>query len=388
MELSMHRKVKLSHRVGEMLGSGFEANISSDSGINLFSVLQLFLRRWRWIVWITGILTVLVVVWLFLTPNRFMSYATILPSAGSDKFADLKRMAGLGSFVTSEENEFELYPVILSSQTIRSAVLGRTYRFEHDGRVVDTTLTDYFGLTELDDRDEQYLLLSMITTIKTNRKTGVQTLSVETTIPEFSQAIVTAYLEELESFNAHKRKSRARENARYLKQQVSDYEAKLAVAADSLESFQMANSNWASTTNPTILKGLSRYQRDVEINARTYALLMQEHKLASLDVQKDIPIVRLLDEPTLPTRKSGPFRLRKIITVMVISLLGTLFIIIVLDALGRHSRGPDLKSYLALRNDLVRAFPWVLRIAPRVLVRPTNIDETPKVNNPNVPVGS
>jgi len=387
MELRMGRKVKLSHRAEGMLEAGRVSSESQAADVNLFSLLQLFIRKRRWIFWITGSFTVLTAVWLFMTPNRFQSYATLLPSHNTDKLADLKRMAGLGSFVTGEENMSELYPVILSSQTIRSVVFDRSYRFEHDNRVVDTTLTEYFGLTELDDKDEQYRSLASITKIAADRKTGVLTLSVETTMPAFSQAIVSAYLEELESFNTYKRKSRAQENVRYLKQQVAVYESKLIAAEDSIESFQKANRNWAGSTIPEIIKALARHRRDVEINARTFGLLKQEHVLARIEAQNDVPIVRLLDEPTLPTEKSGPFRLRKIVTMAMISFFGTLFVLLVIDTFRRHSRGPNQDSYLESRNEFARAFPRVYRRATRAAVVPrANIDDTSKVNDPNVPV--
>lgn len=383
----MGRKVKLAHRAEGMLEAGRVSSESQAADVNLFSLLQLFIRRRRWIFWITGPLTVLTAVWLFMTPNRFESYATLLPSHNTDKLADLKRMAGLGSFVTSEENMSELYPVILSSQTIRSVVLDRSYHFEHDNRMVDTTLTDYLGLTELDDKDEQYRALALITKIEADRKTGVLTLSVETTMPAFSQAIVSAYLEEFESFNTHKRKSRAQENVRYLKQQVAVYESKLIAAEDSLESFQKANRNWAGSTIPEIIKALARHRRDVEINARTFGLLKQEHVLARIEAQNDVPIVRILDEPTLPTEKSGPFRLGKIVTMAMLSFFGTLFVLIVIDTFRRHSRGPNQDSYLECRNEFARAFPRVYRRATRAAaVPPANINETSKVNDPNVPV--
>jgi len=123
--------------------------------------------------------------------------------------------------------------------------------------------------------------------------------------------------------------------------------------------------DWAVSSDPAITKMLSRQQRDIEVKSKTYLFLRQEYEIAKLDAQKDVPIVRILDQPSLPTEKSSPHRTLIMAVCGVLSLFATLFFIVVLEALKKRSAGPDRESYQALTKDLQRTFPRVTRLVTR-----------------------
>jgi len=123
--------------------------------------------------------------------------------------------------------------------------------------------------------------------------------------------------------------------------------------------------DWAVSSDPAITKMLSRQQRDIEVKSKTYLFLRQELEIAKLDVQKDVPIVRILDQPSLPAEKSSPHRTLIMAVCGVLSLFAILFFIVVLEALKKRSAGPDKESYQALTKDLQRTFPRVTRLVTR-----------------------
>ncbi len=243
---------------------------------------------------------------LYFVPAKFCSYASILPSGKGDNLSLLKEMTGLAGLGTeNNENSSALYPQILNSRQIRESVLNNVYSF---GTPIQTgvTLKEYFGTTI-----NEHLLrnLDNITSIDLDKNTGLITISVETEYPELSQAIVQRYLAELEDYNINRRKSSARERVKYLKRESAERETELRQAEDDLEQYQMANRNWDMTSDPGILSNLNRKKREILTKTETYLFLKNQYELAKLEAQKDIPIVRILDNPSLPLIKSGPQRL-------------------------------------------------------------------------------
>ena len=80
---------------------------------------------------------------------------------------------------------------------------------------------------------------------------------------------------------------------------------------------------------------LGRHKRNIEINSQTYLLLREQYEMARLTAQKDVPIVRILDMPSLPTLKSSPRRtIIIILSGMVAFILSFGFIIGFLGQLG------------------------------------------------------
>jgi uncharacterized protein involved in exopolysaccharide biosynthesis len=330
--------------------------------INLFELAGLCLRNKRWIFGTAAACMLIISVVVFLTPNRYTSVAKILPSGKTDQIAELKDLAGLAGFSSSDENSSELYPIILTSRQIGQTLVGRSFDFRHGSARMSLTLEQYFNKS-----DGDYLLakLAEITSVRMDKKMGVIDIAVETKYPGLSQAILTGYIDELENYNIHKRKSQAKQAALYLETQLQDVEKELKASEDKLEQFQNKNRGWASSTNPDIVKLLSRFRRDIEIQSTTYLTLRQEYELAKLNAQKDIPIVRVLDSPSLPSVKSGPRRLSTIIIAGLTGFVLSFIVIVVIDAIGKAGHGPDREAYQALRKDLSKELATVNRILGR-----------------------
>jgi uncharacterized protein involved in exopolysaccharide biosynthesis len=330
--------------------------------INLFELAGLFLRKKKWILGTAVMFMLLIGIVVFLTPNRYTSVAKILPSGKTDQIAELKDLAGLRGFSSSDENSSELYPIILTSRQIGQTLVERSIDFRHGSARMSLTLEEYF---KKGDRDYLLAQLAKITSVSMDKKMGVIDIAVETKYPGLSQAILTGYIDELENYNIHKRKSQAKQAALYLKTQLRDVEKELKACEDKLEQFQNKNRGWASSANPDIIKLLSRFRRDIEIQSTTYLTLRQEYELAKLNAQKDIPIVRVLDLPSLPSVKSGPRRLGTIIIAGLTGFVLSFIVIVFIDAIGKAGHGPDRKSYQALRNDLSKELASVNRILGR-----------------------
>jgi len=296
---------------------------------------------------------------MLLISNTYRSTASILPSGNIDKMADFKSIAGLGGLITSDENSSALFPVILRSRMIMDDILSKSYSFSDGAGRRTLSLPEYF---ENNDPDELYSMLAEITSVSANKKTGVIGLGVETEYPSFSQAILNAYLTELENFNMHKRRSRAKDNVKYLVRQLENKKTELEEARNNLAEFQQQNQNWAGSTNPEIIKALSQLQMDIEVKTQSYVYISQEYEMSSREVQNDIPIIRILDLPSLPTQKAGPHRMLTVLIMGILTFSASLFYVLVAEMLRKRSKGPESEIYLALRDDVIKAVPVVNRL--------------------------
>lgn len=255
---------------------------------------------------------------LLLLPNTYTSRASILPSTQQTQISELKSLMGLPSLEAGIEGTSELYPEILRSRRIKDALLQASYTFEQDEEQKQISLQEYFGET---DPALLYRSLDRILGVDVDNKTGMIHLALETEAPDLSRKVLSQYLTELENINRLKRNSKAADNARYLSEQLVVQTKELETAEDSLESFRLANRNWSQTSSPEIVKTDLRLRRQVEQKNTTVLYLSQEYEAAKFEAQKNTPILRVLDEPSLPSRKSGPFRTVILASIALLTLL-------------------------------------------------------------------
>ncbi len=278
---------------------------------------------------------------MVLTPNRYRSHASILPSGSRDRLSGLMDIAGqfgVGGSASANENSSALYPSILRSNLVRAGVLKKQYMITSEGDDHAIQLPEYFTT---DDPTELRSALSKITSVSEDKKLGIISLGVETTDPQLSQAVLSEYLTQLETYLRFKRCSQARENETYLTNQRALRSTELTQAEDSLQQFLKVNRNWTTSSDPQLQTELARLRREVELQAKTYLLLSQQLELTRLEVQKDVPIVRVLDEPSLPTRKSGPRRTFTTLLVGCLAFLVTISWLFVRNLWRQEMAGVD-----------------------------------------------
>ena len=336
----MKRKITLKSLWGNLKANNLSlppnprpVNNNSDIQINIIQLAKLISLNRKLITYAVLLFMALTTLIVFLIPNKYESTASVLPSGKIDTFSMLQDIAASAGYgYNADENSSALFPTILTSNQIRDAVLQKEYIIDHNSQDMRIRPDDYFGTDNPDRLREK---LGGITSINMDKKTGVIRIAVETRYPEFSQAILGQYLAELDSFNLYKRRSSAKENARYLEKELALREIELKAAEDSLEAYQMVNQSWDASTNAEILKALTQFQRDIEIKSKTYVFLREQYEIARLDARKDVPVVRVLDFPSLPTLKSGPHRVRTILLSGFAAFVLASLVIIAIDAFGR-----------------------------------------------------
>ncbi|MBD3401803.1 hypothetical protein GF420_02825 [candidate division GN15 bacterium] len=320
--------------------------------LDLMVLLHDIIRYRRTIMVLVGAAVLVASLLLFTTPNRYTSYATILPSGETQGIASLRSLVGLGGgIMPTGENSSFLFPNVLNSQLVRDEVLAAPYNVPEHEEKPEVRLSEYFGESNPDRLRRK---LAAVTEVSTDSKTGQIKVSVETLYPSLSQQIVAEYVRQLEVYNREKRRSTAQENAEHLASQLVQTQQELQAAEDALRTFRSANRDWASSTNPDILYELSRLQREINVHTAAFRLLQENYQLAQFEAHKDVPIVRLLDRPSFPTEKSGP---RRLVSLVAVTMLSTLLATIGVIAFTHGSRRSRQTEFGRLRDAVREAFP-------------------------------
>jgi uncharacterized protein involved in exopolysaccharide biosynthesis len=98
---------------------------------------------------------------------------------------------------------------------------------------------------------------------------------------------------------------------------------------------------------------LARLMREVEIKSQLYAFLASQYEQAKILETKDTPTIQIVEEPTVPDRRSWPKRKLIVVAVFVVSLLvGGLFAFY-LEQYERFSSSPGFQS---LKSTLLSDF--------------------------------
>jgi uncharacterized protein involved in exopolysaccharide biosynthesis len=180
------------------------------------------------------------------------------------------------------------------------------YRYTEKKKPVEKTLQQYLNAGELEPGLKKLAGLREVTM---DVKTGIITLEVTTGNRELSALVANQYVAELESYNRLKRKTKAFNNQENIERRLDSVKTELAAAEAALEDFQGKNRNFAFSDDPELNRKLTELKREVVIKSETYVTLTQQHELAKIETEKEIPIVQVLDHAVPPLKKSAPKRM-------------------------------------------------------------------------------
>ncbi len=284
-----------------------------------------------------------------LLPAQYTSKVVLLPSGKQDKMGVLSGLASslgfdLSGTTAGLESSSLLYPDILKSRLIGEAVLTSRYRYTHAKKPVEQTLLEYL---KVNNPERGLKKLADCRKIEMDVKTGIITLTVTTGNRELSALVANQFVAELERYNRDKRKTKALNNQKNIERRLDSVKVELAQAEDALEAFLEKNRNFAFSDDPELNHKLAELKREAAIKNEIYATLTQQHELAKIETQKEIPIVQVLDAAVPPLKKSAPQRTAIVLTVTFFAFtFGSLWIF-VRDLLFKNQTPEALRKLAA-----------------------------------------
>ncbi len=296
----------------------------SEPTVTLRDLLPPVWRNRKKIAWISAGLALLALLISFLFPKYYKSTATLLPEADKSKLSGLGELTGLASLAgvnVGGSDLAKLYPTIVQSETILRAVIEKKYRFEgHPDSVNLISVLDIDKDTHEENMKSAVREVADLMTVSFESKTNVVHLSLEMPDRHLSADVLNAIIAELDTYMREKRKTNASEQRRWISVRITEVEAELKAAEDTLKNFREKNRRVVDS--PQLLLEQERLMRDVQVKATVYVELKKQVELARIDEIKNIPIVNVLDPALPPVKKERPKRLVITLAAFLLAFAG------------------------------------------------------------------
>lgn len=300
---------------------GRDVSIGEDALLIIEGSISFLRENRAAVLWILLVSFLITITAFFVVPRRYASTATILPSMPDshgliDEDNSLLGL-GLNAGIAENTDPLTLYPEILRSRLIGLDVLKKKYRFHADGKVVERTLREYLGKRN-DDAALAYLN-SAVASFWVIPKAQTLALRITTGNPELSAEIANAYIERLERYNLNERRTISKEVYSFIEKKLAASREELSEAENALKKFRERNREYAFSSDPVIQMEHRRLMRRVQLKSALYLELAKQLKKAALEVEKNTPILNVLDRGI---RSSRPVWPRPLEFIVSFTLLG------------------------------------------------------------------
>lgn len=292
-----------------------------DDEINLVELLETIWDGRKLIVGVTGLFSVLAVVFALLMPNTYTATVSILPDSDPGARGQLAQFAGLASMAGVDigaVSDAQLYPDIIRSESVLRDVVYAKYETSKFNNPVN--LIEYWEI-EGDNREEEYeaalkSLRENAISVNVARETRFITLSVETEEPKLSADIANNIAGQLDEYMLTKRRTRATDQRDWIDRRLSEVEGDLRRSEENLKEFRERNRRIADS--PELMLEQQRLAREVEMNNALFIELKKQQETVKIQEIRDMPVVQVLDHARIPYEKSGPNRKMMVIIAFVL----------------------------------------------------------------------
>lgn len=339
---------------------------SYEYSINI-KVVKAFFKKNKWKLILSSFLGGIVAAFYsFLLPIEYTSNVKILPELQTKSnlggFKALADLAGLNldNMQVSEAIRPDLYPSVLESipfllelsnieiqavdrstqetvehylgrqkyilNDINNALFGWTVTKEKNN-LVPGKIKIIKGVVNL-SREQNSLLRELSSRVKANldKKTGIISITVTMPDPVVAAWIAQYSTEYLTKYMLDYRNTKESGQVDFLKTQVSEAKERFQLADRKLRQYKDGNRNPFLTEATT---GESKLQAELSIAQNLYAELARQLEQSRLKEKEQSPVLKVLDPPQVPLKRSSPKRTMITLFGAIIGLLigiGILFV--------------------------------------------------------------
>jgi uncharacterized protein involved in exopolysaccharide biosynthesis len=279
---------------------------------------------------------------LVLLPRQWESSSLVMPRQPRSPAAMLGAYAGLASLLGADAGGAAT-PAFLAdlsqSREVLLAVLTHRYRHTSGGTPVDGTLVELlkpWGRTPALRRDAALRRLSRDIRTSITLRSGLLRLTVRAPGDELARQVNQRLLAVLDSVNQARIRQQAAEERRFAEARVAEASQALAEAERDLLRFEEGNRAWRQF--PATAIEYARRQREVTLRQTAYTGLAQAAQQARLDEVHEVPVLAVLERPSLPSR---PVSRHLAVLVPVGGVAGALLWLVVVALRGGRPHTPS-----------------------------------------------
>ncbi len=329
--------------------------------IDFPTAIAALLEGWRLLVGAVGAVSLLVLVWLLLMPQRYdavMTLSTVSSSAlpsGGGLAATLLAASSQGGLQATPPFLVELMqlPGVLTEVAQSSVSEGLKERIID--RIAKSSHTDSIRSYRIP------VVMQNLMRTSVQRETGTITLTVSHKDSALARAIAQRLVDEVGRAFVQAAKAQAVELRRSQQARVDSASRQLGQAQDSLIHFLSRNRAIAPFSPDAVVQ--QRLQRAVDLAQQVYGLAVTDREAAIAKELQDTPALVVIDSlprrlPPVPRR-----RLLKLLLTVVLTTAAVSFVIVFQETL-RHPPGKRPDSLMRLRT-AARELPLVGRLLVR-----------------------
>jgi uncharacterized protein involved in exopolysaccharide biosynthesis len=334
-----------------------------EDEVSLLDILLVLARNKTLIVRTVLVFTLLGVTYALLAPEEFTSEARVVreaqqESGGLPGGISPGALSGFGINLGGASSGLTsaAYPEVLQSREVRLAVVRDTFRFPDADRpmtfveyvnrppgvlskVLDYTLwlpwtlksalgeaisgspapagTTAIGdpVIPSEEEDEALEAISEKNSASVDEETGLMTISATADSPKLAASFTESFLKHFTTRVREIRTEKVRERLEFVDGRFEEAEQELEEAEDRLAQFLEQNQN---PTAASLQFRRDRLQRQVSFKEQLYSELQSQLTQTRLDLQRQQPVVTVVEEPVPPMKRSAPNRKLIVIIFLII----------------------------------------------------------------------
>jgi uncharacterized protein involved in exopolysaccharide biosynthesis len=300
-----------------------------------------------WVVIITVFITILGLLYAFSLREEFVSSGKILPeyqskAGGLGQFAGLASLAGvdIGSAATGGGDAVrpDLYPDVLKSTPFFLDLFQIKVKTKENKEMLFSQFYDQYVLdNKIKDENKklkfptsnQYIAISYQTennlkdlreriNASIDKKTGLLTVTVKMPDPVVATLITRYSMDYLTNYITNYRTEKAKKDLDFLAERLDAAKGKYynnqAKKAQYSDQFQQSMMKLQSADLQR-----ERIESEYKISSSFYNNLLQKYEEAKLKIQQETPVLKVLEPPVVPNKKSEP---KKAIIAIISTFLG------------------------------------------------------------------
>lgn len=348
--------------------TGLAAGAERD--VSIVGVLNVLLRR-RWLIIALPLLAVLGVAGVRLAlPRQYASDAAFMPQQSGTPGGNLSGLAAQFGITVpgSEPGESPaFYADLIRSRAVLAPVAESPYRTTGER---ETSLTTLYRVRPGPDRERFEKTIGRLRehlSVTTSRTTDIVRVTIRTPDPLVSQQVGERIIELVNEFNLETRQTQAGEERRFLETRMAEARNDLRVEEQRLATFLARNAQFGRS--PALALEHERLQREVGWRQQVFTSLAQAFEQSRLEEIRNIPVITVIEPPTVPVKPEG----RGVVRWSILALLAGVVIAVSLAFLLEFFRqsgteaGEEYAEFARLRREALYDLrrPWRLLLPTR-----------------------
>lgn len=305
------------------------------------------------------------------------SASFVSQTAGTDR-SGLTTLAGqFGITVpgTGQTSSPDFYIWLLKSRVLSETIVRDTFEVSELGgrRVPVLDLLEIAPGPQVVREESAIAVLGELVKAESRKTTGVIRVTAASPLPSVSLSIIKGLVDGVNKYNRETRQGQAAEERKFTGARLLATATELRQAEDTLQRF--LSNNREMSPSAALNFDRDRLQRAVMLKQQVYTTLSQSYEDVRIREVRDIPVITVIEPPSVGSGPEPRGRLKRIFLGLVIGASLGLLAVLFSERVHRlrKQRDEDVDELFASLRELRSSYARIFRVANRTAT-PSNDD--------------